>query len=212
MPKNSRQREYKPGDLVFAKMKGYPHWPARIDELPEGAVKSPSNKYQVFFFGTHETAFLGAKDLFPYDECKEKFGKANKRKGFAEGLWEIENNPTVTHEDYEASVKDNAAEGAGDTKKGDADKGSADGSSDEDEGALVIDEKNEKGTKRKVDNATEASSKRPKDAEKEGDSKVDGESNKETKVNNVDGPKETALSDSKKETTPTADKPPTDSA
>ncbi|XP_028316853.1 hepatoma-derived growth factor-like [Gouania willdenowi] len=217
MPRSNRQKEYKPGDLVFAKMKGYPHWPARIDELPEGAVKSASNKYQVFFFGTHETAFLGAKDLSPYDECKEKFGKANKRKGFAEGLWEIENNPTVTHENYE-SKQDEASEGAGDTAG--SEKAEAEGSSDEDEGALVIDEKNERGAnKRKAEESSEAPPKRPKD----GDIEVDGnKSNAGAKLNDVAAPKttppssESELKPEAKENAPvggklTADKPATDS-
>lgn len=144
---------------------------AQIDEMPESAVKSASNKYQVFFFGTHETAFLGAKDLFPYEECKVKFGKANKRKGFSEGLWEIENNPTVKASGYQPARKklpaeEGKAEQEPETGKG----GSPEGSSHE-EGDLVIDEqvkeKSEKAaSKRKAVGALEDfSPKRAKDRE-----------------------------------------------
>ncbi|XP_076366058.1 uncharacterized protein LOC143254990 isoform X2 [Tachypleus tridentatus] len=86
---------FKPGDLVFAKVRGYPPWPARIEEKPPAGKKVPLNKYPVLFFGTYEIANLAPKDLFSYEDYKEKYGKPMKRKFFNDGLWELENNPTV---------------------------------------------------------------------------------------------------------------------
>ncbi|KAM6958853.1 hepatoma-derived growth factor-like [Aplochiton taeniatus] len=75
----------------------------------------------------------------------------------------------------------------------DAGKGALEGSSDEDEGALVIDEKNDRGgAKRKTGGSVETSPKRPKDMEGS-DLKADGKKC-ETTVNDKAGPKLTALS------------------
>jgi len=88
--------EFNSGDLIFAKVKGYPHWPARVDSVKDGPALS--KKYSIFFFGTHETAQLSCKEIFPYEENKEKFGQQRPRAFFNAGLKEIEEDPTVAYE------------------------------------------------------------------------------------------------------------------
>uniref|UniRef100_A0A2M3Z607 Putative lens epithelium-derived growth factor n=1 Tax=Anopheles braziliensis TaxID=58242 RepID=A0A2M3Z607_9DIPT len=73
------------GDLVFARVRGYPAWPAKI-------MRIEKTKYNVYFYGTGETANIKSDNLYPYgEETKEKFvsEKIMKRKGFKEAMIEI---------------------------------------------------------------------------------------------------------------------------
>eukprot|EP00090_Calanus_glacialis_P013816 TRINITY_DN22466_c0_g1_i1.p1 TRINITY_DN22466_c0_g1~~TRINITY_DN22466_c0_g1_i1.p1 ORF type:complete len:297 (-),score=103.98 TRINITY_DN22466_c0_g1_i1:111-1001(-) len=80
-------KSFSVGEPCFAKVKGYPAWPAEVTVIGGG-------KFEVFFFGTHEIARLTAKDLFKANEANiDKFShpKMKARKWYKEGLAEMMN-------------------------------------------------------------------------------------------------------------------------
>ncbi|XP_034947377.1 PC4 and SFRS1-interacting protein isoform X2 [Chelonus insularis] len=82
------KKKFEVGNKVFAKVRGYPPWPARVEDISESNPKGA--KYKVFFYGTSETAVCKVDELFDYHENKEKFGKPIKRKMFHEGIQQLE--------------------------------------------------------------------------------------------------------------------------
>ncbi|KAL3830645.1 hypothetical protein ACJIZ3_019447 [Penstemon smallii] len=69
------------GDLVLAKVKGFPAWPAKISD-PEVWKKPPDpKKYFVQFFGTAEIAFVAPVDIQTFtSETKDKLSARCKGK------------------------------------------------------------------------------------------------------------------------------------
>ncbi len=79
------------GDLVFAKYRNYPPWPASI---ATGADKD-GTKFNVFFYGRHETGVCTKENIcFFNDKTKAVFGH-RKEIFFSEALQEIENNREI---------------------------------------------------------------------------------------------------------------------
>ncbi|KZC10990.1 Hepatoma-derived growth factor [Dufourea novaeangliae] len=76
------------GDKVFAKVRGYPPWPAKVEKVID--PNSKNSKYSVYFYGTGETAVCKVEELHTYIENKAKFAKPIRRKFFHEGLLQLE--------------------------------------------------------------------------------------------------------------------------
>ncbi|XP_038217645.1 PC4 and SFRS1-interacting protein [Zerene cesonia] len=168
MKMGKKVREYKSGDFIFAKVKGYPAWPARVQKLN-------GKKYFVYFYGTGETANLPPNMIFDYAENKDKFlTKTVKRRDFNDGVKQIEydfanNVPLeqvigVATEPSDDAANDTANDTANEVDDSTADTTAADdtmadesavnttqndtGIEDSDEtGGLVIDEAKAKGKK-----------------------------------------------------------------
>lgn len=76
------------GEKVFAKLKGYCAWPAKVEgvaDLTPGRVK-----YHVYFYGTKQIAVCREEDLFCYYKYKHKYGKPKKVKYFNASIDEID--------------------------------------------------------------------------------------------------------------------------
>ncbi|XAR63987.1 hypothetical protein NMG60_11024164 [Bertholletia excelsa] len=81
------------GDLVLAKVKGFPAWPAKISR-PEDWERAPDpKKYFVQFFGTEEIAFVAPADIQAFTiEAKNKLSarcQGKTVKYFAQAVKEI---------------------------------------------------------------------------------------------------------------------------
>lgn len=73
-------------DVVWAKMKGYCAWPARVSSLLSGGTRAT-----VEFFGTGDTATLGVADLTVWDtESGARLAKKSKAKDFAQAVAQAE--------------------------------------------------------------------------------------------------------------------------
>ncbi|KAL9227877.1 hypothetical protein vseg_003518 [Gypsophila vaccaria] len=74
------RRQWKVGDLVLAKVKGFPAWPATVSEPEKWGYSADWKKVLVYFFGTKQIAFCNPADVEEFTEEK-KVSLMGKRRG-----------------------------------------------------------------------------------------------------------------------------------
>ncbi|XP_057800804.1 protein HUA2-LIKE 3-like isoform X2 [Salvia miltiorrhiza] len=65
------RRKWKVGDLVLAKVKGFPAWPATVSEPEKWGYTADWKKVVVHFFGTEQIAFCNPADVEEFTEEKK---------------------------------------------------------------------------------------------------------------------------------------------
>ncbi|XP_065861180.1 protein HUA2-LIKE 2-like isoform X2 [Euphorbia lathyris] len=65
-------RHWKVGDLVLAKVKGFPAWPATVSEPEKWGYQADLKKVLVYFFGTQQIAFCNPADVEAFTEEKKQ--------------------------------------------------------------------------------------------------------------------------------------------
>ncbi|XP_059475798.1 uncharacterized protein LOC132196878 [Neocloeon triangulifer] len=98
-------KTYSKGDLVFAKVRGHPAWPARIEEIILGDKNPSLVKYTVFFYGTHQFSTCKPDELCMYSDVSDAMKTKCKTKRFIEAMREVEEAPDVAAELPEANKK-----------------------------------------------------------------------------------------------------------
>ncbi|KAK7242976.1 hypothetical protein RIF29_37758 [Crotalaria pallida] len=84
-------KQWKVGDLVLAKVKGFPAWPATVSEPEKWGFSKDSKKVHVFFFGTQQIAFCNPADVEAFTEEKKQSLVKRRGKGadFVRAVQEI---------------------------------------------------------------------------------------------------------------------------
>ena len=93
------------GQLVFAKVKGYPAWPAKVLNVRMGS----GCKYSVFFFGTQQTGVVKEDNLWLYNETNTaRFSteKVKKRPEFIKGINQMKKEESGWKDDNETRLKE----------------------------------------------------------------------------------------------------------